>query len=51
MATVILGITGSIAEAFYGVPDNIRSDVMKYLPDIFKSVIAEFEEKYQAIRE
>lgn len=27
-------ITGSIAEAFYGVPDNIRREVMKYLPEL-----------------
>lgn len=40
-------ITGSIAEAFYGVPDKIIKEVMKYLPCSFKSVISEFENKYQ----
>lgn len=42
-------ITGSIAEAFYGVPDVIRQRVMKYLPDNFKPIISEFEDKYQGI--
>ena len=40
-------ITGSIAEAFYGVPEDIRQKVMKYLPDNFKSIISEFERKFQ----
>ena len=40
-------ITGSIAEAFYGVPENIRQEVMKYLPEIFRIVIADFEARFQ----
>lgn len=40
-------ITGSIAEAYYGVPDEIREMVMNYLPGSFKSVITDFEEKFQ----
>lgn len=40
-------ITGSIAEAFYGVPYDLRQKVMTFLPDNIKSVISEFEEKYQ----
>ena len=39
-------ITGSIAEAFYGVPVELRERAMLYLPDGFKTVITEFENKY-----
>lgn len=41
-------ITGAIAESFYGVPENLKKQVMKYLPDDFKTVISEFEDKYQS---
>jgi ADP-ribosylglycohydrolase len=39
-------ITGSIAEAFYGVPEKLRSRSMTYLPEGFKAIISEFENKY-----
>ena len=39
-------ITGSIAEAFYSVPVELRERGMSYLPDGFKTVITEFENKY-----
>ena len=39
-------ITGSIAEAFFGVPVELRERAMLYLPDGFKTVITEFENKY-----
>lgn len=42
-------ITGSMAEAYYGVPSNIRQTVLTYLPDDFKSIIDKFEKKYQNI--
>lgn len=44
-------ITGAIAESFYGVPENLKKEVMKYLPDNFKTVISEFEDKYQSRQE
>mgnify|MGYP003291718782 CR=1 FL=1 len=40
-------ITGSIAEAFYGVPEDIRNKVLLYLPNSFIEVINEFESKYK----
>lgn len=40
-------ITGSIAEAFFGVPNGIRKKAMSYLPDNFKEIIETFEAKYQ----
>lgn len=39
-------ITGSIAEAFYGVHVELRERAMLYLPEGFKTIITEFENKY-----
>ena len=39
-------ITGSIAEALYGVPTDLRQKAMDYLPAEFKRIIEEFENKY-----
>lgn len=39
-------ITGSMAEAFYGVPTPIRQQAWDYLPCELQAVIVEFESKY-----
>ena len=39
-------ITGSIAEAFYGVPEELRNKAMEYIPDELKTIVTEFENKY-----
>lgn len=39
-------ITGSIAEALYGVPDAMYREAMTYLPDNFRKIITDFEAKY-----
>ena len=39
-------ITGSIAEAYYGIPKDIRDRGMTYLPDSFKAIVNAFEEKF-----
>lgn len=39
-------ITGGIAEALYGIPNDIRQKEISYLPNEFKKVIGEFENKY-----
>ena len=39
-------ITGSIAEAYFGVPDELRKQAIKYLPAEFLDIITEFENKY-----
>ena len=36
-------ITGAIAEAFYGIPEDIRIKALSYLPDFLFYVYAEFE--------
>lgn len=42
----IAAITGSIAEAFYGVPTHIEKAAKNYLPEYMIDVINEFEAKY-----
>lgn len=39
-------ITGSIAEAFYGVPTEIRDRAMTYLPKEFQRILIAFEKKF-----
>lgn len=39
-------ITGSIAEAYLGVPADLRNSAMNYLPEEFQSIISEFENKF-----
>lgn len=39
-------ITGSIAEAFYGVPDELRECAEAMLPAEFRQLLEEFESKY-----
>lgn len=38
-------MTGSIAEAYYGVPDEIRNKALEYLPKAMIKVIDDFESK------
>lgn len=39
-------ITGSIAEAYFGIPADLRNSAMNYLPEEFQSIISEFENKF-----
>jgi ADP-ribosylglycohydrolase len=39
-------ITGSIAEAFYGIPQPIREQAMQYLGYEFRAIVTEFERRY-----
>lgn len=43
----IAAITGSIAEAYYGIPDDIRQKALTYLDNDLIDIINEFEAKYQ----
>jgi ADP-ribosyl-[dinitrogen reductase] hydrolase len=38
----LAAITGSVAEAFYGVPDDIGGRALSYLPNELNYVIARF---------
>lgn len=39
-------ITGSIAEAFYGVPDDFRAQALSFLSDDLKQLTNDFESKF-----
>lgn len=39
-------IAGSVAEALYGIPQTIYDRGMSYLPERFRKVVKEFEEKF-----
>ena len=41
----IAAITGSIAEAYYGIPEDIKSKGLNYLTDEFKNLLNEFNKK------
>ena len=42
----LAAITGGIAEAYYGVPDGIRTQAVEYLDDKLKSILTRFERVY-----
>ncbi|NLM17573.1 MAG: ADP-ribosylglycohydrolase [Candidatus Riflebacteria bacterium] len=42
----IAAITGSIAEAFYGIPDDIRKRALSFLDEHLLGILNDFEEKY-----
>lgn len=42
----LAAITGGIAEAFYGMPNDIRQRTMTYLDDGLRAVVNEFESKF-----
>lgn len=45
---VIACITGSIAEAFYGIPADIRERAETYLPEQMLATVHEFETRFGA---
>ena len=47
----IAAITGSIAEAYYGVPDWIREKALSYLDDYQKEIVDHFESVYSGCDE
>ena len=42
----VAATTGGIAEAFYGIPKDIRQKTMTYLDDKLRAVVNEFESKF-----
>ena len=40
-------IAGGIAEAYYEIPDLIRSEAMAFLDDEMREIVVRFKEKYQ----
>lgn len=43
----LAAITGSIAEAFYGIPDDIKKAAMGYLDDDLAAILTGFETKFE----
>jgi len=43
-------IAGSIAEAFYGIPQALREQALAYLDHELKDVVREFEASYSALK-
>lgn len=44
----VAAITGSVAEAYYGIPAQLRETVLRYLPQELKQILEEFEDYYPA---
>lgn len=44
----VAAITGSVAEAYYGVPASIRETALTYLPPELRTILEEFEARYPA---
>ena len=40
-------IIGDIAEAYYGIPSELRNKAMTYLDERLTTILVEFEKKYQ----
>ena len=46
----IAAIAGGIAGAYYGVPDDLRTKVLTYLPEDLRDILVEFEATYCLFR-
>lgn len=44
----LAAITGAVAEAYYGVPNNIRKHALKFLDDRLLKILLDFENMYPA---
>lgn len=42
-------IAGSIAEAYYGIPNDIIEDVNKYIPDYMKDILSKYYKKEKCL--
>ena len=40
-------ITGGIAEAYYGIPDDIRKEAVRYLDKRLLKILTDFENRYK----
>ena len=43
-------ITGSIAEAYYGIPADIRDSALSYLDKRLSAILNEFESRYRGVK-
>lgn len=47
----LAAITGGIAEAYYGIPTDIRKHALTFLDEILLAILLEFENKYGVLME
>ena len=43
----LTAIAGSMAEAFYGVPENLKQECMERLPEVLRVILTDFQKQYQ----
>ena len=43
----IAAITGGIAEAYYGIPEEIKNEALQYLPNVYKKILQLFYNKIE----
>ncbi len=46
----LAAICGGVAEAYYGIPDDLRKRAVKYLDDRLMTILEMFERKYPTVR-
>lgn len=42
----LAAITGAVAEAYYGIPDNLKETALSYLDERLLNIVERFEDKY-----
>ena len=47
----LAAITGGVAEAYYGIPEEIRRQALTFLDERLLAVLVEFEKKYPSCRQ
>ena len=45
----MVAVTGAVAEAYYGIPDDIKETALSYLDDRLLDITERFEEKYMGV--
>ncbi|MGI6204608.1 MAG: ADP-ribosylglycohydrolase family protein [Anaerovoracaceae bacterium] len=45
----LAAVTGGVAEAYFGIPDNIRSSAMEYLDEVETDILKKFEQAFQEV--
>ena len=47
----LAAICGSVAEAYYGIPEKLRKQTLMFLDERLLKILLDFEKKYPPIRE
>lgn len=49
-ADTMAAVAGAVADAYYGIPDEIEAAVMQRLPEAFRDVVRRFRQRFMAAR-